>query len=364
MLGSSILEVAIGLAFVYLLLSLVCSAVQEGLESWLKCRASDLEKGISGLLGNADLVADFYQHPLIFGLFQGDYRPGRNWGTTNLPTYVPASSFSTVLLDLVARGRATGEGMQAGSAAPITVDGVRAALEMNTTIPAGVRRVLGLALDSSQGDLARAQANLEAWFDSSMDRVSGWYKRRTQWILLALGFIFTVGMNINTVTIASVLYGNEGLRASVVAQAEAAGKGTSMNSTEASRQLGQLATQSFSIGWEHFQICMDWQGVALFLGMLPGWLLTAFAISFGAPFWFDMLNKLITIRSTVKPHEKSPEKSSTEAKGPGGQGKVWQLSDGHRMAPAPVVSNAVGAPPVFVAHEWANNPQQPQEGTL
>ena len=78
MLGSSILEVAIGLAFVYLLLSLVCSAVQEGLESWLKCRASDLEKGISGLLGNADLVADFYQHPLIFGLFQGDYRPGRN----------------------------------------------------------------------------------------------------------------------------------------------------------------------------------------------------------------------------------------------------------------------------------------------
>ncbi|MGH9962120.1 MAG: hypothetical protein ACREBC_34160, partial [Pyrinomonadaceae bacterium] len=41
-----------------------------------------------------------------------------------------------------------------------------------------------------------------------------------------------------------------------------------------------------------------------------GWVLTALAISLGAPFWFDLLNKFIVIRSAVKPHEKSPEDES------------------------------------------------------
>jgi hypothetical protein len=43
-----------------------------------------------------------------------------------------------------------------------------------------------------------------------------------------------------------------------------------------------------------------------------GWLITALAVSLGAPFWFDMLNKLIVVRSTVKPHEKSPEEESKQ----------------------------------------------------
>jgi hypothetical protein len=43
-----------------------------------------------------------------------------------------------------------------------------------------------------------------------------------------------------------------------------------------------------------------------------GWLLTALAISLGAPFWFDMLNKFIVVRSTVKPKEKSPEEKSKD----------------------------------------------------
>ena len=43
-----------------------------------------------------------------------------------------------------------------------------------------------------------------------------------------------------------------------------------------------------------------------------GWLLTALAISLGAPFWFDLLNKFIVVRSTVKPKEKSPEEKSKD----------------------------------------------------
>ena len=43
-----------------------------------------------------------------------------------------------------------------------------------------------------------------------------------------------------------------------------------------------------------------------------GWLVTAFAVMLGAPFWFDVLNKFMIIRSTVKPHEKSAEAGSED----------------------------------------------------
>ncbi|MFN2598074.1 MAG: hypothetical protein ABR563_12915, partial [Pyrinomonadaceae bacterium] len=45
---------------------------------------------------------------------------------------------------------------------------------------------------------------------------------------------------------------------------------------------------------------------------LFGLFLTGLAISQGAPFWFDLLNKFMVIRSTVKPKEKSPDEASKD----------------------------------------------------
>ena len=144
MFGSSVLDIAIGLAFLYLLLGLVCTTINELIESGLRKRATDLEKGILEMLGHAKAVEvarqkaedqvreeqkdnpnkeavekavkeagdkaeaearkttdgwveKLYQHPLIFSLFDGDYeKSGRN-----LPSYIPARNFALALLDLV-----------------------------------------------------------------------------------------------------------------------------------------------------------------------------------------------------------------------------------------------------------------------
>ena len=81
MFGSGILEVAVGIVLVYVLVSLLCTALREGIEAWLKTRSAYLEFGIRELLhhksGNA-LTTAFFQHPLIFSLFPDDYRPGRS----------------------------------------------------------------------------------------------------------------------------------------------------------------------------------------------------------------------------------------------------------------------------------------------
>ena len=79
MFNSDILDVAIGMIFVYLLLSLICSAANELIELWLKNRAADLERGLRELLKDKDgsgLVNDLYSHQLVNGLFEGDYKPG------------------------------------------------------------------------------------------------------------------------------------------------------------------------------------------------------------------------------------------------------------------------------------------------
>jgi hypothetical protein len=50
--------------------------------------------------------------------------------------------------------------------------------------------------------------------------------------------------------------------------------------------------------------------MSVWLARLLGWMLTILAISLGAPFWFDMLNKLVNVRSAGK----SPDEA---AKTPG-----------------------------------------------
>ena len=77
MLGSNVLDVVIGLVFVYLLLSLICSALREGIETRLKSRALHLHRGISEMLdvdSKSDLVRKLYDHPQIFPLFKGKYQ--------------------------------------------------------------------------------------------------------------------------------------------------------------------------------------------------------------------------------------------------------------------------------------------------
>ena len=115
MFGSAILDVAIGVMFVFVLVSLICSALREGLEGWLKTRATHLEEGIRHLLHDEDaqaLAKHVFEHPLIFGLFVGEYEPPKTsrWPVAltrgrNLPSYIPSRNFALALMDIAARGR-------------------------------------------------------------------------------------------------------------------------------------------------------------------------------------------------------------------------------------------------------------------
>lgn len=327
MFGSAILEVAIGMIFVYLLVSVICSTIREVIEGWLKTRAAYLEYGIRELLHdrNAEgIVRSLYNHPLIFGLFTDEYqpsssskRPGILSRGHNLPSYIPAKNFALALMDMAARGPDTDVVTSDPRGPILSLESVR--LNVANLKNQALQRVLLSAIDAAQGDINQAQANIESWYNSGMDRVSGWYRRSTQWIIFAIGVLTAVGMNINTVTIADYLIRDETARAAIVARVEKVETIPGSSSTNYSAANQELESLNLPLGWSE-----GWgapkRGRATsevgrwnnWMAPILGWLLTALAATMGAPFWFDMLNKVTVIRSTVKPHEKSGEEASED----------------------------------------------------
>jgi hypothetical protein len=290
-------------------------------------------------------------------------------------------------------------------------------------------------VDEAGGDFDRALKNVEDWYDGAMDRVSGWYKRHVQWILLGIGFLTAIFINADSINIAKALFQDKTLRDAIVANSgeflrthdengvptsdgananaaktNSAGAGTAnsnvansnnsnasnsnansanananatntntrraratgvgvandnaananvggstaantngarsngensnsanTNSAGGAKEKGdkkptpleearkQLFDLGLPLGWAFDKsVTQDplrgfphrgdggwnlvgWLGLKLF-----GLFLTGLAISQGAPFWFDVLNKFMVIRSTVKPKEKSPDEGSKD----------------------------------------------------
>jgi hypothetical protein len=342
MFGSRILEVAIGIIFIFLLVSMICSAIREGIESWVKSRSAFLEQGIRELLHDRHAVGiarSLYTHPLVYGLYASEYRPRESPRRLNalsrggnLPSYVPSRIFALALLDIAARGTDT-RGVSSGPAAPQLSLALARENVLNLENGAVQRVVLG-AIDLARGDMELAIANIAAWYDSAMDRVSGAYKRATQKLLLGIGLTVAVVLNVNIIAIAHHLFRDDVERATLVAHAEAVARDSSFitggSQAQLTRARATLDSLRLPIGWDDMQLTPPWDTRVVrdpsgavrsvrelrlwgyVFEPLVGWTLAALAAMLGAPFWFDLLNKVMIVRSTVKPHEKSPEESSED----------------------------------------------------
>lgn len=328
MFGSEILDVAIGLILMFLLVSLVCSSIKEALETVLNQRSRDLERGLREMLGDLKrqhIVPALYRHPLIDGLYKGHYRPGR---TRNLPSYIPSRNFALALLDLIAQGKFSEHGpdptvsAEVHSNPEITMQRFReavSALPLNSHLRGALKPIVAIAQD----DATRLQHEVESWFDSSMDRVSGWYKRHTQIMLAGIGLSLAIAMNVDTVSILRYLNTSQTSRQVLIAhvgqfqQTHPVASGPT--TTEVIDPMGWLERQGgVPLGWITSPLpgqtaedySHDWRrppsGLSQWLFKISGILFTAFSVTLGAPFWFDLLNRFMVVRSTVKPDEKSP----------------------------------------------------------
>lgn len=306
MFGSEVLDVAIGILFVYLTLSLICSAIQEGIAAFFKLRAKDLYLGIRNLLNDpkgSGLAQDFYNHPIIDTLFPGPYQPGNH---DNLPSYIPSQAFALAIMDLAAPQATPAPAPSGGDAAPPS-QSLRDAIAGSTTLSPKVSQALLSLVNAAGNDAAKARDNIEQWYNHAMERVASLYKRKTQAIILCVGAVLCAAVNADSIGLVNSLSTDKAIRDSLVAAASKSAPAPASATAQSDFQLdlARIRTSGLPIGWMRQAAPGDLRAIPNSPGdwaqKLIGLLLTLAAISLGAPFWFDVLSKVTVIRSAIKP---------------------------------------------------------------
>lgn len=365
MINSGIIDIVIGLVFIYLLYSLLTTVIQEIIASHFGFRGKMLERAIFRMLeddnkfnskfksvfylfkksGNGgrknSASSEFYNHPLIKFLGESDSR--------NKPSYLNKECFSKVIVDLL-------RGEQVKPEDDITALIQKSLDEQKTNwgnakIGKETHSFLTSIWADAKGDVPKFRKSLENWYDETMDRASGWYKKHTQFVLFFVGLTISIVFNVDTLKIIERLEKDPKLREQLVQQASAFQESHpdldkklllqeaennkflahySKNELLASDSLRNIkwndslklanyleikskrdtlfnqanslikndinnVHHSLGLGWEEF----DNSSVLNIFYSLIGWMVTALALSLGAPFWFDLLNKLMKLRGSV-----------------------------------------------------------------
>jgi len=328
-----VLDLIIGLTFTYLLLSLICTGLNETLAGLLNLRGKNLYQGVKALVRDPsfkDLVGEIYAHPVV-----------RSMSKDSRPSYLPSDAFALALLEKVGAfqpaNRAELVAPPTGPSQLLAPAGTLARVhEALTALPPGseIRRVLEGFLDESVKDVAAFRARVEHWFDEGMNRCAGWYKRQAQLISMLVAAVLSFGIAVDTLTVGEALFHNAQLRASVsdaaVAWSQSHGAGAPAGSTDgaaddAARRAAADAFRSLQslelpIGWSYAVAsapprndprqdcaCFWWYWVKRVLGML----VTTVAVSLGAPFWFDALGRVVNIRSAGPPPKRANAPASS-----------------------------------------------------
>ena len=334
MFNSSILDIAIGMIFLFVLVSLLCSAINEIIAQFLQMRAKNLEAGLANLLQSGDgnkLVNDLYRHPLISGLA----KPG------DKPSYIPSKHFTLALMDIMS-----------GNTGKVPTDNrslIEAIEKYSLFGQTEAGKSIILLLHEAGDNSEKSRKNLEDWYNDAMDRVGGWYKKKTQIIILCTSLFVCISLNIDAIQISKSLWTDIALRQALVQAASSADIDTLISQMTDKAPLsdidsaaeksiaatppGAVAVGSPELEWQHSiqtagALVDEIKGLHLPIGWkasenaketwvfdnfdamdwmikIIGILITTFATSLGAPFWFQLLNKIVDLRSSGKQPVKS-----------------------------------------------------------
>jgi hypothetical protein len=291
------LDVAIGLAVVYFILSLLASTINEAISTWRGWRSKFLEQWLVNVLeeqakqpSGTSLLDKFWDHPLISPLTRQPKGMDARRTHRRRPSYISTETFSAVILNLDAAAH-TGKR---------TVDDVIAGLPPDTDLG---RAVISLRTEVGD-DLSALRVRLERWYDDGMERVSGWYKRHVQLWLAVIGLALAIVVNADTLQLVNSLWGDKTVRAAVVAEAGRTvqnGKPTSLGDTAG--EVQRIKALNVPLGWKlkrHDPRDLP-HGFRSWFAKVLGLLLTAVALTLGAPFWFDLLSKMVRVRGSGAP---------------------------------------------------------------
>lgn len=326
MFNNTAIDVTIGLIFIFLLYSLLATIIQEIIAHWISMRPRILIKSIAVMLDKENknsgwrgffesiflrlkrkinpftdrvVTEKFYNQPSIKFLGESESKK---------PSYITSTTFSETLLRMMKGDN------------PSLVDdpliAIRESVQKNLLLLDNeTSSHLQHLLSESSADIALFKEKLENWFNETQARATGWYKKQTQFFLLIIGFSLAAANNVDTIAIYKILSTNSAAREQMANMAvvfkekgiyekvmnkEAAKETDNTELIKHFQELDSLAKESkavMGLGWDNKSVQSDTQSDCWFIVFI-GWLITAIMISLGAPFWFDMLNKVAQIRGS------------------------------------------------------------------
>ncbi|MCA9682031.1 MAG: hypothetical protein KC457_07525 [Myxococcales bacterium] len=337
MFEDSILDVALGMVFLYALLSLVTTAITEGIANLFSLRSRALHSWLEDMLGDTwtsaagrqrGITRELLGHPLIRAMGKND----------RAPDYIPPETFTAVLLEILSR-----PDQQQLRHRPRTYPELRAMVFAIDESPP-LRQVLLNLTASPRRDIHEAEAAVERWFDASMDSLRHWYGRRMQIVAFIFATATVLLVNADSLMFADALWQNSDLRVAVAERAtgldvrtheqrvqgegEGEGQPGEVDKKALAKDIEQLrAIDGFPLGWSADPLDRRHppKNVLGWLMKLLGLGLTVLATTLGAPFWFGLLSKVVSLRkappeSRANQANQDLQQLLTGAGGDGGDG--------------------------------------------
>ncbi|MEM6971961.1 MAG: hypothetical protein AAF577_04075 [Pseudomonadota bacterium] len=324
MTGLVLVDVAIAILFLILVLSIVTSAIVEAFSSFLNWRGETLVLGMKKLIGEG--FDDFWKQPLI------EDQKGLAGNllqrlTGRVKATAPGRAPSYLAPDLVAKELISWLGLSGKPPGEIKTTLADLAEGNGGSHEDKIRqhvaqRLLRVVTGAEEG-IESIETAFAEWYDASITRISGVFRRHTRLALFWSGFVLSAALNLNVMSYAQLLLEDEALRNAQVAAAIEASEATDIATlreqlnldltvgetpdAEAIASLGEdlaaLRTaldavlqpegHATSFGWEEEDLTLT----ALSTSVLS-WLLLGFATTLGAQFWFDLLKSFVKVRAT------------------------------------------------------------------
>ncbi|CAD5932820.1 hypothetical protein [Planktothrix agardhii] len=349
----AMLDFAIGLFFIYLILSLLVSGLQELIATILEWRAKQLKEAIKILLGDNEandpsaiqakkIADDLWNNPLIQSLNQRKIRR-----SSVGPSYISSKMFGAALLEVLK----TNYDLDISGTMDKIVESIHTNQKLDKKVKARIYSIALIAQSKSckaEQETKLLEREIQIWFDESMERASGVYNRNVKGFAFLIGLIVVPLINADTFHIVERLNKDAAWRSNINQVAtniitqnkdrqkclkEAReledsmrrlaelnkcfedintgldnitmplGWDTSNFPTSTMEQFTKQANVRYPNKWEHWVV-----GI---IKVIFGWLLSAAAIAMGAPFWFELLGKFINVRNAGQvPESTSKDKPS------------------------------------------------------
>jgi hypothetical protein len=303
---SALPDIALALVLTYLLLSLLATTLNEFISTTLKLRSNNLLAAIQTLIDDREIRRLFYDS----GLIRSTDLSAAGKDEQPRPSYIDGRTFASGLLNALG---------QSGSA--FDLNGLKTKVDLLTG--GLLKDSLNAVFATAETDRAGIEVGIATWFDSSMERLSGDYVRLMKVISLVVGLLLAAALNVDTLRIAYYVTDHPEYAKTLDATARAAIKASpelqveKCTETDPAKQaacLGRIMSkqhdllQQLPIGWKGDVIDDTKDPLVWMLMKVFGLLLTGLAVSIGAPFWFDILQTVMSFRGAGTKAEPEPKK--------------------------------------------------------